>query len=130
MKKFVVAIFAVFYLAVSSGFTVHLHYCMNKLASWNLIHWHKDKCSVCGMPTSDTKDCCKDEHKFLKNTTDQKPSESAIQLMQVWAFAVPDAFFEMPVNDFFSVTEKKPVSHAPPRSSGIAIYKRNCVFLI
>ena len=130
MKKITVAIFAIFYLAVSSGFTVHLHYCMNKLAGWNLIHLDKDKCGVCGMHKSKASGCCKDEHKFFKNNTDQKTAETAVQPMQVLTSAVPVSFFETPANDFPSVTEKNPVSHAPPRSSGIAVYIRNCVFLI
>ena len=130
MKKITVAIFAVFYLTISSGFTVHIHYCMNKLAGWSLFHLDKDKCGVCGMHKSNSKDCCKDEHKFLKNNTDQKVSESAAQLVQVLTLVIPANFFELPINDFSSVTEKNPVSHAPPRSAGIAVHKRNCVFLI
>ena len=42
MKKTIIAIVAFFYLVISSGFTVHIHYCMNKLAGWGLFHLDKD----------------------------------------------------------------------------------------
>lgn len=74
--------------------------------------------------------CCKDENKFIKNTTDQQASETAIQLFQVMAVAMPVSFFEIPAIQISSVTEEHPGSHAPPRDSGVAVYIRNCVFLI
>ena len=72
--------------------------------------------------------CCKDEHKFVKNITDQKVAESALQLIHVLAYAVPSVFAEIPVKNFSSVTEENPLSHAPPRSSGTNVYILNCVF--
>lgn len=84
------------------------------------------------MEKSDEKDngCCKDEHKFVKNDTDQKTAEAGFQLIQLLAVALPVTFIEIPSTDFPSVTEENPISHAPPRSSGVAVYIRNCVFLI
>jgi hypothetical protein len=38
MKKFITAILAVLYLGTSSGATIHMHYCMGKLAEWGLGH--------------------------------------------------------------------------------------------
>ena len=132
MKKIIIAIVAFFYLAVSSGFTVHMHYCMGKLADWSLGHNKSKTCSKCGMRKSDEKSngCCKDEHKFIKNITDQKITEAGFQLIQLISAAIPVSFIEIPRTDFPSVTEGNPISHAPPRSSGIAVYIRNCVFLI
>ena len=132
MKKFVVAIFAIFYLAISSGFTVHMHYCMGKLADWDLGHNKSKTCSKCGMDKSKEKDngCCKDEHKFVKNITDQKTAEAGFQLIQLIASAIPVSFVEIPSVNFLTVTEENPISHAPPRSGGVAVYIRNCVFLI
>jgi len=130
MKKFIVAIFAIFYLAISSGFTVHMHYCMGKLADWDLGHNKSKTCSKCGMEKSMEKDngCCKDEHKFIKNVTDQKIAELGLQMAKL--VTLPVSFIEIPSVDFPVVTEENPVSHAPPRSGGVAVYIRNCVFLI
>ena len=130
MKKFIVAIFSIFYLAISCGFTVHMHYCMGKLADWDLGHNKSKTCSKCGMEKSKEKDngCCKDEHKFVKNVTDQKIAEAGLQMAKVLTLTV--SFIEIPTIDFHVVTEENPVSHAPPRSGGVAVYIRNCVFLI
>ena len=67
------------------GATIHLHYCMGKLASWGLIDHESKNCPKCGMAkkTYDSQcktakmGCCKDEHKQIKTDKDQKlfPSE-------------------------------------------------------
>jgi hypothetical protein len=130
MKKIIVAIFAIFYLAISSGFTLHMHYCMNKLADWGLSQSNSGTCSKCGMKKTDKKNkgCCKDEHKFVKNDSDQKIAEAGLQMVKV--VALPVSLFEIFPIDFPSVTEKNPLSHALLRRNGVAVYIRNCVFLI
>lgn len=132
MKKILVTILALLYISTSTGATLYMHYCMGKLADWGLGHNKSNTCGKCGMEKSDEKDngCCKDEHKFIKNDTDQKTTEVNLQMMQVPAVVLPVSFFEIPSNDFPSVTEENPISHAPPRSSSVAVYISNCVFLI
>ena len=132
MKKLFAAILSVLYLSTSTGAMLHIHYCMGKLADWGLGHNNSKTCSKCGMEKNDEKDngCCKDEHKFIKITTDQKIAQNGFQLVQVIALAPQVSFVEMPSNDFLSVTEENPISHAPPRTCGVAVYVRNCVFLI
>jgi len=132
MKKFFTFILALLYITTSVGATVHVHYCMGKLAGWGLGHKESKTCGKCGMEKSVKKDngCCKDENKFLKNDNDQKTAESAFQNFQVIAIALPVSFFEIPVADIPSITEANPISHAPPLISGVAVYIRNCVFLI
>src|SRR4051812_43375251 len=85
MKKVLATILAFVYLSTSMGATIHLHYCMGKLASWGLIEHESKNCAQCGMvkKTSSPQymatkmDCCKDEHKQIKTDKDQKlfPSE-------------------------------------------------------
>lgn len=132
MKKFIITIVAFFYLAVSSGFTLHMHYCMGKLADWALWNNESKTCGGCGMEKSEEKDngCCKDEHKFVKNETDQKAAEASFQMIQLAATALPVLVIELPAVDFPAVTEENPLSHAPPRCNGVAVYIRNCIFLI
>ena len=43
---------------------------------------------------------------------------------------LPVQFFEMQAPVIFAVTEKQSGIHAPPPSSTVAVYIRNCVFLI
>lgn len=132
MKKLLGLILALTYFASTSGATVYLHYCMGQIVEWNVTGSEQETCPNCGMDKSKTseKDCCKDEHKQLKNTNDHSISETAFQGMQLVASALPVSFIETPAITFSSITEENPTSNAPPQSSGIAIYKRNCVFRI
>lgn len=130
MKKFFIAILALLYISTSTGASIHVHYCMGKLAGWGLGYNETGTCGKCGMQQSEKKanDCCKDENKFIKNNTDQKTAEATFQMAQVMAVSLPVAFFDIPTADISCVTETNHLSHAPPRDSGVAIYIRNCVF--
>ena len=132
MKKLLVAIVAMLYISTSSGAVVHLHYCMGKLAGWGFGDNKSKTCGGCGMEQTDEKGngCCKDEHKFLKNDSDQKITAAGFQMIQLLALALPVSSIEMPSTDFLFVTDENPVSHAPPRTSAVAVYIRNCVFLL
>jgi len=132
MKKFIVAILAILYISTSTGATLHLHYCMGKLVEWGFLHNKEEKCSKCGMKKSGKSDkgCCRDEHKQIKLEKDQKTPESAFQMIQGAPVTVPASFIEMPSPYFPLLTAVNPISHSPPRSCGIAVYIRNCVFLI
>ena len=132
MKKILAVILAVIYLGTSTGATVHMHYCMGKLADWGLGHNKSKTCGECGMEKSEEKDngCCKDEHKFVKNDGDQKIAEAGFQMMQLASVALPVSFVEIPDNNIPSVTEENPISHAPPRSTGVAVYILHRSFLI
>ena len=132
MKKFIVSILAMLYMGASIGATIHQHYCMDKLVDWDL--WQRSdskKCGNCGMVKSEEKDngCCKDEHKHFKLQNDHKAAQN-YQVSQLISVSLPVSFFDLPTFKLPSVTEKNPLSHAPPRSSNIAVYLRNCVFLI
>ena len=125
MKKILVSIFAVFYLASSVGATVHLHYCMDKFINWSLLKGG-DKCSKCGMEKDGG--CCKDENKFVKNNIDQKVAESSFQLIQMAAVASPAAFIHTTKYYITSITQENSFDHAPPRSNSVGIYLLNSVF--
>ena len=130
MKKFLTAILAVLYITTSTGATIHMHYCMGKLADWGLGDKESKSCAKCGMKTTAKKDkgCCRDEHKFVKNNSDQKVSEASFQMGQQLAVTLPVSFIEIPSIDFHSITEENPSSNAPPISGNTAIYIRNCNF--
>jgi hypothetical protein len=130
MKKFTVAILALIYLSASIGVTMHMHYCMGKVAGWGLSNKESKICSKCGMEKPEKgSGCCKDKHAFLKNNIDQKISESSLQAIQLME-GMPASFTEIYSFRFPSVTEKNPVSHAPPLDHGIPIYILNCVYRI
>ena len=132
MKKLFVTILTILYISTSTGATFHIHYCMGKFADWGMGHNLSKTCGKCGMEKSPkiNNGCCKDENKIVKITTDQKVSQNSFQLAQLIAVSAPVSFIEMTLYDFSSITEENPISHAPPGSSSIAVYARNCVFLI
>ena len=132
MKKFAVAILAFVYLGTTVGVTMHIHYCMDKVASWGLVNKESKSCSNCGMEKSEQKNkgCCKDKHSFYKNNTDQKVTESTLQAIQLMAAGMPASFTEISSFGFPSVTEENPISHAPPLDHDIPIYILNCVYRI
>jgi hypothetical protein len=104
------------------GATIHLHYCMGRLASWGLIDHESSKCPKCGMvkKTSASQcmaaktDCCKDEHKQIKTDKDQKLSPSEFfkynDLSQVIALNEPT----IQTIKTFSVSIEYPNTNAPP----------------
>jgi hypothetical protein len=132
MKKVTVVILALLYLTTSTGANLNLHYCMGELADWGLGENKSKICGICGMEKGDEKDngCCKDEQKFIKNDTDQKVVESSLDIIKVLAVAPLPEYTELPALLFSSLTEQNPVSNAPPRTKGQALYILNSTFLI
>lgn len=132
MKKLTVAILSIIYLGTSTGMNVQLHNCMGELANRGVMHNNSKNCGKCGMEKKDGKDngCCNDEHKFFKNNSDQKVSESSFQPLQLVGFDLSVSFLNSSSNNFSSVTEESPVSNSPPRSHGVAVYIFKRTFLI
>ncbi len=76
------------------------------------------------------KGCCRDEHKFFKDTTDQKAAEAGFQMLQLMAAALPPQSPDFQRHYFPLVTVDNPITDAPPPGADVAVYIRNCVFLI
>jgi hypothetical protein len=67
MKRILVTILAILYMASAMGATVHLHFCMGEFMGASLVHKDQHRCGKCGMlKTERDKGCCKDEHKTMK----------------------------------------------------------------
>ena len=79
MKRALVSILAFLYLTVSTGATVHLHYCMGELVGASLLTDDSDTCSHCKMKKNICKkSCCKDENKVIKSS--EHHSQSGIDI--------------------------------------------------
>lgn len=74
--------------------------------------------------------CCKDEKKFVKNTTDQKTADASIKSMQQFLAIIPTNYVETTANNTVTVAEVFAISHAPPETNGLAVYIRNRRILI
>ncbi len=73
VKKFTSISLFVLYLLFSLGLVVKAHYCGGDLAAINLFEKGSCCCEKPNKPSKD--DCCKDEIKSLKLTSDQLKSE-------------------------------------------------------
>ena len=130
MKKFLVTILAIIYLAASSGAMVNLHYCMGKLVSWSLSDKKDGICGSCGMQKAGHKGCCHDEQKLVKIEKDQKASETAFKFLDLSSGAIVISFTGLQPVYPSSVVTDNPYPHAPPRLGAVPIFVLNCNFRI
>lgn len=129
MKKLLLSITVFCYLAVSTGFVVNFHYCMNHLASVKLFATTTKVCDRCGMKMHKGKGCCHDEVKVVKLQTDHNKAQfiHSIQAPEI-ALAVPSVFI---VADILTVDKTQHfLNHSPPLLSRQDTYLQNCVFRI
>lgn len=129
MKKLIVAISAIFYLAISSGLVFSLHYCMGKLAGVEFKPMaYSSKTCVCGSGEEES-DCCKTELKVVKLEQDQKSTP-----FQTFDFSP----FEAEISFFFHLSSERPFTEPqgntlfcngpPDLQQDKPIYLRNNVF--
>lgn len=132
MRKALLTILAIFYLGVSSGASVHFHYCMGKLVSWGLEKQSRKVCDFCGMPKAESKkkSCCKDVEQQAKVEKSQKASQTIYKFDQLsTAIILPELFVynqqPMPVK-----ITREALSNAPPDGQPIPVYLKNCTYRI
>ena len=127
MKRFITSILLVTYFLVSSGFAVNMHYCMNKFHSWEIGTADEDSCNKCGMNTSKSNGCCRDEVKVVKL---QQDSVKAFAV----AYQIDLPIIDAPLPSYFLVpVQGQTISfdhqiHGPPLLSKQDTYLNNCVF--
>jgi hypothetical protein len=95
MKRILVIILSILYIASATGATVHIHYCMGKLISAGFINEEDDdNCKRCGMKkATQKKDCCKEEHKTLKMRDHQLAKAPFDFTYQFFISAHPTCFY-------------------------------------
>lgn len=131
MKKFLVSIFAVFYLGIASGATVHFHYCMGELLSWGFTEVKSNSCDNCGMKksSSEAENCCKDEAKQIKVEKAQK-AETNIHFGKLPPVIVSNSFSQAKIAAIPVVSKAHPFSHAPPQTRKEPVFVLNRNFRI
>ena len=108
-----------------------MHYCMGELVDLDFSHNKDQNCSNCGMKESESNGCCEDEPKWLKIETEHQIADAAFLLPMVTSSpALLNLSFKLTSPNIPPLIEVHPISNAPPRGSGIAVYLRNCNFLI
>ena len=132
MKRILVSILAIVYLAATAGATIHMHYCMGDLAGWSLVDSKKDECTYCGMEKKETANngCCEDEHHKVRLEQDHNTTSVNIILAPVLAILPSPVYLPEALFFHCSVTEEMPLSNSPPLSRSIPAYLINRSFLI
>ena len=135
MKRLLSTIVAISYLCLSTGFTLHVHYCMGKRIGASLLEGgDTHKCSHCGMEKkSSKKGCCHDEHKIVKAKNDAAFAKAIIQYSPAPVAVLPAHYASIAKLPVAAIAQLKSTSgrpHGPPIASGLRLHIRNCVFLI
>jgi len=126
MKKFLIAILAIIYMGVSSGFAMTIHYCMGKISSVELLT-HTDKCGKCGMKTGSG--CCKDDFKIFKINDAHKIISNDINIFS--PVAIIDNLKSILDSDLHHTQITSNYNNnSPPVSQGISLCILNSVFRI
>ncbi len=130
MKKLIVAIVFMSYLAVSSGVIINLHYCMNRLASTEIFGAEAKQCGKCGMDIHQSDGCCRDEVQFLKMDDDQKTSPGVhFELPAISDMVVKPS--EFIIASFYTLAQQRHfLNHSPPLLSAQDSYLVHNVFRI
>ena len=127
MKKISATILLSLYIAFSSGVIINLHYCMDRVDSFQLGAAKSEICSKCGMHKTDSNGCCHDVIKIIKVDNDQQVSGLN------YKFSSPAPEFVMyPVENTVIHTCSYSISginQSPPISMQDT-YLQNCVFRI
>ncbi len=130
MKRILVTILSILYMASATGATVHLHYCMGEFVNASLIHKEEHKCGKCGMKkTTRDNGCCKDEHKTIK-TSDHQSAKVSFDIAHAVALAPAPNVWHIYTQQVYStsIANKSSLAHAPPsvwRTCPIYIAIRN-----
>ncbi|GAA4340821.1 hypothetical protein GCM10023184_38790 [Flaviaesturariibacter amylovorans] len=112
------------------GATVHVHYCMDRVAGWGFSSPEDKACNQCGMDTEASKDCCKDTKAEVKLKADQKQFSSSD--LKIAAPHIIAPVFN-PYGDFLVVStpvRAYPFAHGPPLLGNLPIYLRTRSLLL
>ena len=130
MKKVALTILAFVYLTVSTGATVQLHYCMDRLVGWSLGNTSTDKCGKCGMSKEKHKGCCHDEQKVIKVFNAHKLSETSYSFQKALALNSEQIISTKSILYLQFAETLNPNNHAPPIGLRVPTYIYICVFRI
>jgi hypothetical protein len=129
MKKFTIILFAFFYLTVTSGIAVNIHYCGGKIKTVSLFAKGDTEKGCCGSKKK-SKGCCKDKKSFHK-VKDNHKSSNCVVLKHI-GFNLYQAPAPMHINySYVKDVEQFVLNyHAPPVIYDNPLYLKNRVLLI
>lgn len=121
-RRLLTFLFAVYYLCLSVGVNISMHYCSGDLVSWTL-DTQVPSCGTCDAPgesVSDEEDsCCQEKHHFLKKSGDDLATQQ-LHIGLDHDFPVlhtPLVYFEAAAGSYGTrVPERLPELRGPPGS--------------
>lgn len=128
MKKLIIILFSFFYLGLTSGITLNLHYCGGKIKSISFFH-SNDEDGCCGKKMK-SKGCC-DEKTTIFKVKDNHQSSDNIKLA-FNQYKVFDAVIPVLVSKIILETNSHSILnyHAPPVLYDNPLYLKHRVLLI
>ena len=93
IKKFLLLLLSVVYLASSSGATLYIHQCMDKIVAWKVNVESENPCMNCGKHNEVPKDCCTDYVKIVKSTLVQNLPGDTYHKIEILPVTLPKAIF-------------------------------------
>jgi len=129
MKRIAASILLLIYFAVSTGFIISMHYCMGKMDSAEIGFTANETCGKCGMETTDSNGCCRDEFKIVKLEMDQLAVKAlAVDFSFTALLHSTTEYLLLPFRNFRD--DENFIAHSPPLISKQDTYLQNCVFRI
>ena len=127
MKKIILALLSLVYLAVASGIVVGTHYCMGRITSSEYAYSAGDRCDQCGMKNQNG--CCHTEFKIVKLSDDQQQVKANFNLSEpIVAFLHHSLNLLQPLQ---GQEQRMLDDHSsPPPGPGHPLYISNSVFRI
>ncbi|TAN20458.1 MAG: hypothetical protein EPN37_01520 [Chitinophagaceae bacterium] len=136
MKRVLVAILSVIYLAASAGTGITMHYCFDQLSGAELSFKGvvNESCSVCKIQQANTlyksRNCCKDVYKRIKISNAQDiASDLLLPSAHFFTLSLP-AVPILSVIPSPGITVGRIIPHSPPLPATTSIYLKDCTFLI
>lgn len=132
MKRILLCILACFYLGISSGATVHFHYCMGQLVKLGLSAPQKTPCPFCGMEKKEAskKSCCKDDYTQAKVDQSQKTDPVQHQFQPLCPVLSPASDWKSCVAVLPIESHSINLKNAPPEKEPVPVFIRNCTYRI
>lgn len=128
MKRFLLVLFTLLYLGVTSGVVLDYHYCMGKLADVSV--WHDETCPTCG-EKAQTHSCCSTETEFMKLSTDQETARTQTAAFTPIVIALLlDRIGLSLVYEPEEATPSPVTSNLPPECSNVPLFVHHCTYLI
>lgn len=130
MSRFLLSITMLCLVALSSGLTLNVHFCMNQVQDVSLFATDDHLCGTCGMQQEESGGCCHQERQLVKLIHDQWPPHF------IHYNIAPASAFLLPVQTTLAVKEDRllvPTDNQllhPPDILSIPLFLRHRVFRI